>query len=51
MVYFQTNKVLDKIIHPQGMNVHLHFDIHNIGQPFHQRSSELDALALSHNFC
>ena len=40
MVYFQTSEVLYKIMH-QGTNVHLHFDIGNLGQPFHQTHSEL----------
>ena len=40
VVLFQTNKVLDKIIH-WPINVHLHFDIGDIGQPFHRRHSLL----------
>ena len=32
MFYLRKNKILDRIIH-QGMNVHLYFDICNIGQP------------------
>ena len=44
MVYFQTDKVFDEIIH-QGTNVHLHIDIGDISQPFHQRRSGLRKLA------
>ena len=40
MVYFQTNKVLDIIIH-FGTNVHLHFDIGDFGQLFRRRHFEL----------
>ena len=36
MVYSQSNEVFDKIIHLET-NVHLHFDIDDIGQPFHRR--------------
>ena len=40
MVYFQTKKVLDRVIH-QERNVSLHFDISDIVKQFHRRPSEL----------